>query len=104
MEVQVLQGVNSVALYAVGVLEDCIRQITLRSSALRWLIEQIVGSNVEIIDTSAVATQLQKKLPEANLLSANKQADIGFWTNSQAENAVQVIEDLWGAKVEIKCL
>ena len=76
---------------------------------LRPLIEEILleqkVEKVVIIDTgAAVAKQLQKKLVESNLLSANKQADIGFWTNSQAENAAQVIEQLWGKKAEVKVL
>ena len=73
---------------------------------VRPMIEEIVGSNVAIIDTgTAVARQLQKKLAEQNLLTtASKLANIGFWTNSQAENAAQVIEQLWGAKVEVKAL
>ena len=72
---------------------------------VRPMIEEIVGLNVAIIDTgAAVARQLQKKLTESNLLSANKLANIRFWTNSEAENAEQVIEQLWGAKVEVKVL
>jgi glutamate racemase len=72
---------------------------------VRPLIEGIVGPNVAIIDTgAAVAKQLQKKLEEADLLSPNKRANIGFWTNSQVENAAQVIEQLWDAKAEIKQL
>ena len=72
---------------------------------VRPLIEEIVGDKVAIIDTgAAVAKQLQKKLAEANLISANKPANIRFWTNSQAKNAAQVIEQLWGAKAEIKIL
>ena len=73
---------------------------------LRPLIEDIVGSGVAIIDTgAAVAKQLQKKLAEQNLLeTANKLADIGFWTNSTVKNAEQVIAQLWGEKVEVKVL
>ena len=73
---------------------------------VRPLIEEIVGRNVAIIDTgAAVAKQLQKKLAEQNLLeTANKAADISFWTNSTATNAAQVIEQLWGAKAEVKIL
>ena len=73
---------------------------------VRPLIEEIVGSNVAIIDTgAAVARQLQKKLAEKNLLeTANKRAAISFWTNSQADNAAQVIEQLWGEKAEVKVL
>ena len=62
--------------------------------------------HLAIIDTgAAVARQLQKKLAEQGLLeTANKPADIGFWTNSQVENASQVIEQLWGEKAEVKVL
>ena len=68
--------------------------------------EDGVGDKVAIIDTgAAVARQLHKKLVESNLLeTAVKLADIGFWTNSQAPNAAQVIEQLWGEKVEVKAL
>ncbi len=71
---------------------------------VRPLIEDIVGSNVAIIDTgAAVAKQLQKKLAEKNLLdAAGKPANISFWTNSQAPNAAQVIEQLWGEKAEVR--
>ena len=71
---------------------------------VRPMIEEIVGSNVAIIDTgAAVARQLQKKLAEQDLLeTANKTANISFWTNSQVENAAQVIEQLWGTKTEIQ--
>lgn len=69
---------------------------------VRPMIEGIVGPNVAIIDTgAAVAKQLQKKLAEANLLSPNKPANIGFWTNGAAINAAQVIEQLWGAKAKV---
>ena len=77
---------------------------------VRPLIEEILleqrVANVAIIDTgAAVAKQLQKKLADNNLLeTANKPANISLWTNSQAENAAQVIEQLWGEKVETKCL
>jgi glutamate racemase len=72
---------------------------------VRPTIEEVVGENVAIIDTgAAVAKQLQKKLSEANLLSPNKPANIGFWTNSQTKNAAQVIEQLWGEKAEVKNL
>ena len=73
---------------------------------VRPLIEEIAGNDVAIIDTgAAVAKQLHKKLAEKNLLeTANKKADIGFWTNSQVPNAVQVIAQLWGEKAVVKVL
>ncbi len=68
--------------------------------------EEGVGENVAIIDTgAAVARQLQKKLTEQDWLEiANKAANIRFWTNSSATNTALVIEQLWGAKAEVKIL
>ena len=77
---------------------------------VRPLIEEILleqkVEKVAIIDTgAAVARHTQKKLAEKDLLSAaNMRADISFWTNSQAPNAAQVIEQLWGEKAEVKVL
>ncbi|HSI38038.1 MAG TPA: glutamate racemase [Methylotenera sp.] len=68
------------------------------------LIVQVVGENVTLIDTgAAVAKQLQKRLQEFDLLAdASRQtADVTFWTNSETENARQVIEQLWGANPEV---
>lgn len=71
---------------------------------IKPLIEQAVGNNVAIIDTgAAVAKYLQKKLAEQELLAtANAEANVAFWTNSQADNAVEVIEALWGAKADVQ--
>jgi len=66
---------------------------------VRPLIEQVVGSEVALIDTgAAVAKHLQKRLSELNLLAkpSAQTAEVTFWTNSEAENAKQVIEQLWG--------
>lgn len=73
---------------------------------VRYVIEQVVGSQVALIDTgAAVAKQLKRQLEEQELLSTSKQpVDVQFWTNSTAENAKQVIEALWGKSAEIKLL
>lgn len=64
---------------------------------LRPLVKEIVGTDVAIIDTgAAVARQLERQLKQKNLLSTSKPANIAFWTNSEAGNAAQVIEKLWG--------
>jgi glutamate racemase len=65
-------------------------------------IRDIVGDKVSLIDTgAAVAKQLQRQLAENNLLNLNdKTGDVRFWTNSEAENANQVTEKLWGNHVE----
>jgi len=58
---------------------------------------------VVLIDTgAAVAKHLQKRLSTLDLLSDNKQlAEAKFWTNSEAANAKQVIETLWGKRVKV---
>jgi glutamate racemase len=79
---------------------------------VRLLIEQIVGDQVSLIDTgAAVAKQLQKRLAEAKLLKGAEVvkdfADSGtvkFWTNSQAENAGEVMEKLWGSALKVNPL
>jgi glutamate racemase len=70
---------------------------------VRQVIEQLVGPQVALIDTgAAVAKQLKRQLEEQCLLSSSmKPADVKFWTNSEAENAKQVIEELWGKSAEL---
>ena len=65
-------------------------------------IREIVGDKVTLIDTgAAVAKQLKRQLAEKDLLSTGKQkAELHFWTNSEAENAEQVTEKLWGYHVD----
>jgi glutamate racemase len=65
-------------------------------------IREIVGEHITLIDTGeAVAKQLQKKLAEQALLATPNGSpqvnlsQITFYTNSKAENAKQVIEQLW---------
>ncbi len=67
------------------------------------VIQDIVGEKITLIDTgAAVAKQLKHQLQENGLLSTSKEtADVRFWTNSEAENARQVIEKLWGKQVEV---
>ena len=69
-------------------------------------IREIVGAEISLIDTgAAVAKQLKNKLEEKGLLSiAQETAEVHFWTNSEAENAEQVTEKLWGVKAEDKIL
>lgn len=66
---------------------------------VRPLIEQITGPDVTLIDTgAAVAKHLQKRLLAMDLLTQPKQSepDITFWTNSEARNPQQIIQQLWG--------
>jgi glutamate racemase len=57
-----------------------------------------------LIDTgAAVARQLQKRLVALDLLTPQHQAgSVRFWTNSQAMDAKQVIEALWGKSAEVE--
>jgi glutamate racemase len=69
---------------------------------VKQVIQEIVGKNITLIDTGeAVAKQLKHKLDEKGLLTKNtEKAEVHFWTNSEAENAEQVTEKLWGHHVE----
>jgi len=59
---------------------------------------------VTLIDTgAAVARYLQQRLAALDLLTSSQQlAEVKFWTNSQAGNAGQVIEALWGKPAEVQ--
>lgn len=73
---------------------------------MRPLIEEIVGSEITLIDTgAAVARQLQKRLAEKNLLAeAGEPGSVVFWTNSEDKNAEQAIEALWAKNADIPVL
>lgn len=73
---------------------------------VRPLIEQVVGSQVVLIDTgAAVAKFLHKRLLESDLLAevnsfqVSPEVDVTFWTNSTAAHAQQVVAQLWGKDV-----
>jgi len=69
---------------------------------VKHVIQEIVGDKITLIDTgAAVAKQLKRQLEEKGLLSTSKEkAEVLFWTNSEAKNAEQVTEKLWGNHVE----
>jgi glutamate racemase len=71
---------------------------------VKSLISQIVGDGVILIDTgAAVANHLQKRLATLDLLTQQHQTGtVRFWTNSQAADAKQVIEALWGESAEVE--
>ena len=71
---------------------------------VKTLIQQIVGENITLIDTgAAVAKHLQKRLAALDLLTRQHQSGtVRFWTNSQAADAKQVIEALWGKSAEVE--
>lgn len=70
---------------------------------VKHVIQEIVGDKITLIDTgTAVAKQLQRLLEEKGLLSTSREkAKVTFWTNSEAENASQVTEKLWGERAII---
>ena len=69
---------------------------------VKHVIQEIVGDKITLIDTgAAVAKQLKRQLTEKNLLSTDQQkAQVHFWTNSEAENASQITQKLWGSQVK----
>lgn len=73
---------------------------------VRSLIEQVAGKDIALIDTgAAVAKHLQKRLSALDLLANRTEAgQVQFWTNSEAKNAQQVIEQLWGRPAEVLAL
>ena len=73
---------------------------------VKHVIQEVVGDKITLIDTgAAVAKQLKRQLEEKDLLSNSKEkAEVYLWTNSTATNAVQVIEQLWAEKAEVKIL
>lgn len=73
---------------------------------VKHVIQEIVDQDsnqkhITLIDTgAAVAKQLKRQLEEKSLLTQNtEKAEVHFWTNSEAENAEQVTEKLWGHHV-----
>lgn len=70
---------------------------------VKTVIQEIVGNQITLIDTgAAVAKQLKRQLDEKNLsASSNQIASVKFWTNSEADNAKQVIAQLWGESVDV---
>jgi glutamate racemase len=70
---------------------------------VKQVIQEIVGDKITLIDTgAAVAKQLKRQLQEKELLSVNQgKAEVNFWTNSEAENAKEVIRMLWGNHLEV---
>ncbi|MES2500562.1 MAG: glutamate racemase [Pseudomonadota bacterium] len=76
---------------------------------VRPLIERVVGSDVALIDTgAAVAKHLQKCLEALDSLAeakpVNQFSSVTFWTNSEAANPQQIIEQLWGKTAPVNFL
>ena len=76
---------------------------------VRPLIEQVVGSEVALIDTgAAVAKYLQKRLLALDLLAKVRQVNpisqVNFWTNSEIANPQQIIHQLWGKSTQVNIL
>ena len=73
---------------------------------VKHVIQEVVSDKISLIDTgAAVAKQLKRQLEEKGLLStSNQTANVQFWTNSEAENAEQVTEKLWGRQIKLNRL
>lgn len=76
---------------------------------VRPLIEQVVGSDVTLIDTgAAVAKHLKKRLLALNFLAdaktVNQSAEITFWTNSELAKPQLIIDQLWGRAAQVNFL
>ena len=70
------------------------------------VIREIVGTEINLVDTgAAVAKQLKHLLEEKSLLSTTqKKVEVHFWTNSHSKNTKQVIEALWGKCADVYVL
>ena len=95
-----------IRLYATPLLAEGADTIVLGCTHYPFVkdtIREIVGDKISLIDTgAAVAKQLKRQLEEKDLLSTSQEkAEVKFWTNSEAENASQVTEKLWGNHIEV---
>ena len=72
---------------------------------VRPLIEQVVGKDVQIIDTgAAVAKHLQARLLSTDLLAedSDRVAEVTFWTNSEAQSADLIISRIWSNNAKVR--
>jgi glutamate racemase len=72
---------------------------------LRPLIAELVGREVQLIDTGeAVARQVVRRLPEKLLGRGDTTAVEHFWTTGDAETARGIMSQLWGRPVAVEAL
>jgi glutamate racemase len=72
---------------------------------LRPLIAEIVGNDVQLIDTGeAVARQVVRRLPEKLLGRGDTTAVEHFWTSGDARSASRIVTELWGRPVTVGLL
>lgn len=73
---------------------------------LRAQIEQIINSDMTLVDTgAAVARHLRRRLEECGLLQQVASAGSGrFWTTGNVDRASQVMRRLWGSRLEVEAL
>jgi len=66
---------------------------------LRPLAQEILGPDIQLIDTGlAVARQLQRKLLDAGLASANTQpGSVDFWCSGKVDRVSAALQQLWPA-------
>jgi glutamate racemase len=72
---------------------------------LRPLIAELVGREVQLIDTGeAVARQVVRRLPEKLLGRGDTTAVEHFWTSGDARSARGIVGQLWGQAVAVSAL
>jgi glutamate racemase len=72
---------------------------------LRPLITELVGPEVQLIDTGeAVARQVVRRLPEKLLGRGDTTAVEQFWTSGDAQSARRIVSQLWGRPVAVAAL
>jgi len=66
------------------------------------LIRQIVGENIDVIDTGEpIARQLQRQLEARNLLSPERAGMVEFWTSGDCALVEPVMMQLWQAPLKL---
>ncbi len=70
------------------------------------LIQEIAGSEVEVIDpATAVARHLRRRLEAGRLLrSASTAGSVKFWTTGAVDAVTPIVGQLWGNPVEVFAL
>mgnify|MGYP001026504304 CR=1 FL=1 len=69
------------------------------------LITGLAGPEVQVLDSGrAVARQVRRRLAEAGLLAPPRAGGDFFWTSGQPAQLRQVMERLWGARIELRSL
>ena len=75
-------------------------------SFLKTTIKNIVGNEINIIDTAyPVAKEVAKRVQSNNLeTSDSTNGTIEFWTSGNSSQAVESISELWGQKIKVSSI